>query len=89
MREAREETGLSRFGAPRLLAEDVYHGRDETVQCYFVHLPLAEPAPELWDHVVTAGAEDCGMVFALFGATLPDTTGRWPHTANYVHLLLR
>jgi len=89
LREAHEETGLSRFGAPRLLAEDIYHGPDETVQCYFVHLPLAEPAPDSWEHVVTAGAEDCGMVFALSWATLPDTKGLWPHMAKYVPLLLR
>ncbi|MEW6217085.1 MAG: NUDIX domain-containing protein [Candidatus Bipolaricaulota bacterium] len=89
VREAREETGLSRFGTPRLLAEEVWHGAEETVECYFVHLPLAEVAPDSWEHVVSAGELDQGMVFALSWATLPDTNGLWPHMAKYVYHLLR
>jgi len=88
LREAHEETGLSRFGAPRLLAEEVWHGPDETVQCYFVHLPLARTAPDAWEHVVTAGELDQGLVFSLFWTTLPDTSGLWPNMAKYVHRLL-
>ncbi len=88
LREAREETGLAQFGPPRLLAEDVWHGPDETVECHFVHLPLAQPALDAWEHVVTAGELDQGLVFSLFWTTLPDTSGLWPHMAKYVHLLL-
>lgn len=89
LREAHEETGLSRFGTPLLLAEEVWHGPDETVQCYFVHLPLAEGAPDSWEHVVTAGELDQGLVFALFWTTLPATSGLWPNMAKYVQLLTR
>lgn len=88
VREAREETGLSRFDTPRLLAEEVWHGPEETVECYFVHLPLAEVAPDSWEHVVSAGELDQGMVFALSWATLPNTNGLWSHMAKYVHHLL-
>lgn len=61
---------------------------DETVEGYFVHLPLAHAAPDAWEHVVTAGELDPGLVFSLFWTTLPDTSGLWPTMAKYVHLLL-
>lgn len=89
LREAREETGLSELGTPCLLAEETFHGPEETVECYFVHLPLAQPAPDAWEHVVTAGELDQGLVFALFWTTLPDTSSLWPHMAKCVHLLAR
>lgn len=87
LREAREETGLSTFGPPCLLAEEVWHGPDEVVQCYFVHLPLAQPAPDAWEHVVSSGELDQGHVFTLFWTTLPATSGLWPPMAKHVHLL--
>lgn len=87
LREAYEETGLSEFGTPRLLAEETFHGPEETVECYFVHLPLTEPVPDSWDHRVSAGDLDQGMVFALFWTTLLDTSGLWPHMGKHLHRL--
>ncbi|MBC7220816.1 NUDIX domain-containing protein [Candidatus Bipolaricaulota bacterium] len=87
LREAREETGLAQFGHLRVLAEEVWHGPEETVECYFVHLPLAQAAPDAWEHVVAAGEHDQGLVFSLFWTTLPDTSGLEPNMAEYVHLL--
>ncbi len=78
LREAREETGLSTFGPPCVLAEEVWHGPDEVVRCSFVHLPLAQAAPDAWEHVVSARELDQGLVFAFSWATLPRTNGSGP-----------
>jgi 8-oxo-dGTP pyrophosphatase MutT (NUDIX family) len=63
VREAIEETGLSSFETPRLIAVDTFEGRDETVARYHVHIPTDGPTVDRWDHMVTAGEADAGMVF--------------------------
>jgi 8-oxo-dGTP pyrophosphatase MutT (NUDIX family) len=58
LREAREETGLHAFGAPRrlgVLRYDPKDGKNEVHERHFFHLPLLEHAPEVWKRVVEEG----------------------------------
>jgi ADP-ribose pyrophosphatase YjhB (NUDIX family) len=58
LREAREETGLTEFGVPRLLGVVDYDPRDgkqEIHERHFFELPLLADAPATWDRVVEEG----------------------------------
>ncbi|RIH83220.1 NUDIX domain protein [Calidithermus terrae] len=80
LREACEETGLSRFGEAREVAFQVFDGPDEAVECHYVHLPLAGTAGESWTHVVSSGTDDKGMTFRCFWVSLEEARARaWPH----------
>jgi 8-oxo-dGTP pyrophosphatase MutT (NUDIX family) len=63
VREAIEETGLTSFQAPRLIAVDTFRAADEIVMRYHVHIPTDGPTADRWDHIVTAGEADAGLVF--------------------------
>jgi ADP-ribose pyrophosphatase YjhB (NUDIX family) len=59
LREAREETGLDAFGAPRRLGVVLYDPRDgknEVHERHFFHLPLIEAAPDAWERPVEEGS---------------------------------
>lgn len=58
LREAREETGFSAFGAPRALGvvhHDPRDGRDEIHERHFFELPLSGEAPAAWEREVEEG----------------------------------
>jgi ADP-ribose pyrophosphatase YjhB (NUDIX family) len=58
LREAREETGLTEFGAPRLLGVVNYDPRDgkgEIHERHFFELPLLVDAPATWERMVEEG----------------------------------
>jgi 8-oxo-dGTP pyrophosphatase MutT (NUDIX family) len=79
MREAIEETGLSSFQAPSLIAVDTFEGQDETVTRYHVHLPTDGLSADCWDHTVTAGEADAGMVFRCMWLSFAEARSvAWP-----------
>lgn len=47
-REATEETGLTQFGPPTLLAQDDYDYEVERLERHFFHLPVLEQTPDAW-----------------------------------------
>ena len=58
LREAREETGFTEFGAPRLLGVVTYDprdGKDEIHERHFFELPLLVDAPATWERLVEEG----------------------------------
>jgi 8-oxo-dGTP pyrophosphatase MutT (NUDIX family) len=58
LREAREETGFSEFGVPRLLGivnYDPSDGKDEIHQRHFFEIPLLVDAPATWERKVEEG----------------------------------
>lgn len=58
LREAREETGLTDFGIPRLLGivhYDPNDGKGEIHERYFFELPLLVDAPVTWERMVEEG----------------------------------
>jgi 8-oxo-dGTP pyrophosphatase MutT (NUDIX family) len=58
LREAREETGFTEFGVPRLLGVvdyDPRDGKEEIHERHFFELPLLVDAPATWDRMVEEG----------------------------------
>ena len=58
LREAREETGFTEFGAPRRLGivhYDPTDGKGEIHERHFFELPLLVDAPATWDRIVEEG----------------------------------
>ena len=58
LREAREETGFTEFGTPRLLGIVNYHpndGKAEIHERHFFELPLLVDAPATWERMVEEG----------------------------------
>ena len=66
LREAVEESGFTAFSAVRLLAQDVWYGDFDKVdrERYFYQLCVDGAVPDVWNHTVTDGELDKGMVFA-------------------------
>ena len=59
LREAREETGFTEFGVPRLLGivhHDPGDGKGEIHERHFFELPLLVDAPATWERMVEEGS---------------------------------
>lgn len=87
LREATEETGLTGFGAPTLLAEDVYENDDEILHRFFFHLPCHQDTDENWDHVVDGIGIDTGMRFRCMWLDMPEVQGLDAHFRAYLDLV--
>lgn len=83
-REAREETGLTDLGPPRLLGIAAFdarpHGRDELHRRHVFHLPLAPSGavPERWRHFERDPSEGGGVpiAFELYWLGLAEAAAR-------------
>ena len=69
VRELYEESGLREVAAVRPLATDVWshHRKPKAYRRHFFHVEV-EDAPDEWDHTVTGGGEDDGLVYCYFWA---------------------
>lgn len=67
LRELREEAGIApdRLTYIGALAVDHHMIAGVTVERHFYHVKV-DDAPDEWDHIVTGGGEDAGMVFSFF-----------------------
>ena len=88
-REAREETGLTRFGTPRLLAEDDWEGSDERLRRFFFQVPVVEATAGRWTHHDEAEGVDHGVAFLLRWVDLPGAGDLDPHFRAYVERVER
>jgi len=76
LREAREETGFTEFGAPRRLGMVQYDpndGKGEVHERHFFELPLLVDAPATWERIVEEG--NGVFTFSFFwvdSTTLPE-----------------
>ena len=89
LREAFEESGFTAFSEVRPLAQDVWRGDfDKTsFERHFYQLCVDGAVPDVWNHTVTDGELDKGMVFAyrwLGGTEAQNLIG---HMGDYLHLL--
>ena len=87
LREAWEETGLTEFGTPRLLAEDDHENQDERLRRYFYHLPVLGSTPDAWDHWSREEGVEGGVTFRLRWIDLPEAPGLHPHFRTYLDRL--
>jgi len=88
LREAMEETGLTRFVAVRALAVDLQAQPDDTLhERHFYHL-VVDAVPDAWEHSVSGAGEDVGLVFCYSWARSAEEAGLWPGFGDYLHLIL-
>lgn len=69
VRELYEESGLEAVETVRRLATDTWdhHSKPKAYRRHFFHVEV-DDAPEAWEHTVTGGGEDHGVVYSYFWA---------------------
>ncbi|MFC6904140.1 NUDIX hydrolase [Halalkalicoccus tibetensis] len=86
-RELREEAGLEHDRPVYHVASDRYRRDDgKRVARHFFHFPVEE-SRDGWDHEVTGGGEDDGLVYELSWSPLPLSSGLAAGMDAYVPLV--
>ena len=83
-REVVEESGLTDLAVVCPLAADPFEWEGRTQLRHVFHVEAPPETPDSWSHTVTAGEEDCGLVFLYrwirldeAGALLINGQGSW------------
>ncbi len=87
LREAFEESGLVNFARVRHLMTDCWKGWDGLRERHFYQLEAKLPIPDTWNHTVSSGELDEGMVFAYRWVTVDEARTLLSHMGDYLHLL--
>ncbi|HDR7530140.1 NUDIX hydrolase [Bacillus sp. AY1-10] len=89
LREVQEETGLRHLCIERFLADYIIHVKEkkEYQKRHFFHVTLLTDVKDSWEHIVSAGKEDEGLVFCydwVDSAKCPELAGK---QGEFLHLL--
>ncbi|PEF46635.1 DNA mismatch repair protein MutT [Bacillus cereus] len=89
LREVQEESGLRHLCIERFLADYIIHVKEkkEYQKRYFFHVTLLTDVKDSWEHIVSAGEEDEGLVFCyewIDIAKYPELAGK---QGEFLHLL--
>ena len=89
LREVQEESGLRHLCIERFLADYIIHVKEkkEYQKCHFFHVTLLTDVKDSWEHIVSAGEEDEGLVFCyewIDIAKYPELAGK---QGEFLHLL--
>ena len=89
LREVQEESGLRHLCIERFLADYIIHVREkkEYEKRHFFHVTLLTDVKNRWEHIVSAGEEDEGLVFCyewIDIAKYPELAGK---QGEFLHLL--
>ncbi|BCD23034.1 MutT/nudix family phosphohydrolase [Bacillus cereus] len=89
LREVQEESGLRHLCIERFLADYIIHVREkkEYEKRHFFHVTLLTDVKDRWEHIVSAGEEDEGLVFCyewIDIAKYPELAGK---QGEFLHLL--
>ena len=81
LREVQEESGLRHLCIERFLADYIIHVREkkEYEKRHFFHVTLLTDVKDSWEHIVSAGEEDEGLVFCyewIDIAKYPELAGK-------------
>ena len=89
LREAVEESGFTAFSAVRLLARDTWYGVHDSAyrERYFYQFRTNGVTSDTWNHTVTDGELDKGMVFAYRWLSVKEAQSVIGHMGDYLHLL--
>lgn len=89
LREAFEESGIDSFTKVRLLASDSWCGDHDGIERkrYFYQLYVSRPLPDTWNHTVSDGELDKGMVFEYSWLGVAEAQRILSHMGDYLHLL--
>ncbi|MEG7340650.1 NUDIX domain-containing protein [Bacillus cereus] len=89
LREVQEESGLRHLCIERFLADYIIHMKEkqEYEKRHFFHVTLLTDVKDTWEHIVSAGEEDKGLVFCYEWvdiAKCPELAGK---QGEFLHLL--
>ncbi|ACJ77909.1 NUDIX hydrolase [Bacillus paranthracis] len=89
LREVQEESGLRHLCIERFLADYIIHVKEkkEYQKRHFFHVTLLTDVKDSWEHIVSAGEEDEGLVFCyewIDIAKYPELAGK---QGEFLHLL--
>ena len=89
LREVQEESGLRHLCIERFLADYIIHVKEkkEYQKRHFFHVTLLTDVKDRWEHIVSAGEEDEGLVFCyewIDIAKYPELAGK---QGEFLHLL--
>lgn len=89
LRELQEESGLRHLCIERFLADYIIHVKEkkEYEKRHFFHVTLLTDVKDGWEHIVSAGEEDEGLVFCyewIDIAKYPELAGK---QGEFLHLL--
>ncbi|HDR7800023.1 NUDIX domain-containing protein [Bacillus tropicus] len=89
LREVQEESGLRHLCIERFLADYIIHVKEkkEYQKRHFFHVTLLTDVKDSWEHIVSAGEEDEGLVFSyewIDIAKYPELAGK---QGEFLHLL--
>lgn len=89
LREVQEESGLRHLCIERFLADYIIHMKEkqEYEKRHFFHVTLLTDVKDTWEHIVSAGEEDKGLVFCYVWvdiAKCPELAGK---QGEFLHLL--
>ncbi|MBJ8020852.1 NUDIX hydrolase [Bacillus cereus] len=89
LREVQEESGLRHLCIERFLADYIIHMKEkqEYEKRHFFHVTLLTDVKDTWEHIVSAGEEDKGLVFCyewINIAKCPELAGK---QGEFLHLL--
>ncbi len=87
LREAFEESGVNSFAAVRHLATDVRSYPTEVTERFFYPFEVHADVPDTWNHTVSDGELDKGMVFEYRLLTVAGARRILSHMGDYLHLL--
>ena len=87
LREAFEESGVDSFAAVRHLATDIRSYPTEVTERFFYHLEVHADVPDIWNHTVSDGELDKGMVFEYRWLGVTEAKRVLDHMGDYLHLL--
>jgi len=88
LRETFEESGFDGFTSMRHLATDVRSYPTEVTERFFYQFEVSPSVPDTWNHTVSDGELDKGMVFAYHWLTVAEAQRLLGHMGDYLHLLI-
>ena len=88
-REAFEESGVDDPTEFCLVARDTWYGEHDGVtrERYFYRLNVTQALPDSWNHTVSDGELDKGLVFAYFWLSIAEARRVLGPMGDYLHLL--
>lgn len=89
LREVQEESGLRHFCIERFLSDYIIFVKEkkEYQKRHFFHISLLTDVKDTWEHIVSAGEEDKGLVFCYEWVDInksPELAGK---QGEFLHLL--
>ncbi|HDR7794809.1 TPA: NUDIX domain-containing protein [Bacillus luti] len=89
LREVQEESGLRHLCIEKFLADYIIHVKEkqEYQKRHFFHVTLLTDVKDTWEHIVSAGEEDQGLVFCYEWVDIAKSPALAGKQGEFLHLL--